>query len=312
MNNVVETQAERTDTGYRLGDLEILFGEGGKGRMLRANSLVMHGSRNIVVDPASSEQHHYELAKNNPILFFTHYHGDHRMSEHCYPEDSSVWVSALDAEAMENTELFATMIGAQDIAAAKLFAINLKQSMKLRDWIVERRMNDGDILEAGGCQAELIHLPGHTPGHMGLFFPEQSLLFITDIDLSPLGPWYGNVVSNMKDYKQSIERVRHFECDWYYTSHGEIIYDRKTFLEKLNVFDSHFERRDNIILDALSKGEKSIKELCDLEVVYRHSTLKKMPHLLAMERIHVKFHLEELIDQGIVESDEQFECFALT
>lgn len=313
MSNVVtsQTHIRKTETGYRLGDLEILFAQSKKGSMLRANSLIMHGPRKIIVDPASSDEQHIQLAKQNPILFFTHYHGDHRMSEHCYPEDSSVWISALDAGVIESTEHFAKMIGVENIEAAKLFALNLKHSMKLRDWTVERRMHGGDLLESGGCQAELFHLPGHTPGHMGLFFPKQSLLYVTDIDLSPVGPWYGNVVSCMKDFKKSIQRARDFECDWYYTSHGEVIFDRETFLDKLDAFDAHFERRDNVILDSLSNGSQTLSDLCHLEVVYRQSTLKKMPHLMAMERNHVNFHLRDLIDRGLVSADEQYKRFAL-
>ena len=302
---------ESTPTGYRLGDLEILFGVSGRGGVLRANSLVLHGPRPIVVDPAGGESRHRELAGQNPIIFYTHYHGDHRMSEHLYKDGTTVWASALDADAIESMDECAARIGGKDSPMTKMMATSMKSFMKLRDWTVERRMNGGETLEVGGCRAELIHYPGHTPGHMGMFFPEQSLLFITDMDLTAFGPWYGNAVSDKNAFRDSIRRAREFECKWYYTSHGEVVYGREEFLDKLEAFEAHFDRRDNLLLDALATGEKAMPELCRLEVVYRLKTLQKMEHMVHMERIHVDFHLRDLIARGLVKADDAFEHFAL-
>ena len=46
-------------------------------------------------------------------------------------------------------------------------------------------------LDLGEIRLEFLHLPGHSPGHCGLYEPESKVLFIGDIDLSKFGPWYG-------------------------------------------------------------------------------------------------------------------------
>ena len=301
---------ENTETGYRLGDLEILFGEGGKGKLLRANSLILHGPRNIVVDPAACESRHVELAKDGPVLFYTHYHADHRAAEHVYPQTTEVWTSRADASAIEDPEEFVRRVDSSGSKISKQMFHGLQKVFRIGPRVVERRMDDGDVLGAGGCRAELFHLPGHTPGHMGLFFEEQSLLYLTDMDLTAFGPWYGNDVSDPKAFRASIARARDFECKWYYSSHGEVIWGREEFLEKLDAFDAHFERRDSLILDALAEGEKSIKDMCMMGVVYRPKKLAVAENLVYFEHKHIRFHLEDLVARGLVVADEEFKRFA--
>lgn len=303
---------ENTETGYRLGDLEILFGEGGKGKLLRANSLILHGPRNIIIDPAACEDRHVELAEESPVIFYTHYHADHRASEHVYPQGTEIWASAADANAIEDPAEFVRRVDSSGSEMSMRMSHGLQQVFKIGPRMVERRMVDGEVLDAGGCRAELFHLPGHTPGHMGVFLPEQSLLYLTDMDLTAFGPWYGNDASDPKAFQESIRKARDFECKWYYASHGEVIWGREEFLEKIDAFESHFERRDNLILDALSEGEKTISDMCMMGLVYRPKKLKVAEHLAYFERKHIRFHLEGLIECGLVIADDEFRRFQLS
>jgi len=300
-----------TDNGVRIGNLEILFGNAVKGQLLRANSLVLHGPRPVVVDPAAQEKRHQELAAQNPVIFYTHYHADHRAAEGIYPMTTEVWASAADASAIEDMDDFVGRVESGDGEAMKRQIKMLQLIFKIGPRPVARKVNDGELLDAGGCTAKMFALPGHTPGHTGLFFPEESLLFITDIDLTPFGPWYGNDVSDIRDFRKSIARARDFKCDYYFTSHGEEVLGRNEFLQKLDAFDSHFERRDRLILEALQGGEKRLDEMLRMEVVYRTKTLATMEHLIHFERKHVKKHLELLVAAGKVKADEKFQTFRI-
>jgi glyoxylase-like metal-dependent hydrolase (beta-lactamase superfamily II) len=45
---------------------------------------------------------------------------------------------------------------------------------------IDTAAQEGDVLRAGAIAAEVIHTPGHTPGSLSLFLPEQNKLFSGD------------------------------------------------------------------------------------------------------------------------------------
>jgi glyoxylase-like metal-dependent hydrolase (beta-lactamase superfamily II) len=45
---------------------------------------------------------------------------------------------------------------------------------------VDARLADGEAFRVGGCEARVLHTPGHSPGSCCFFFPEEKLLFTGD------------------------------------------------------------------------------------------------------------------------------------
>ena len=45
---------------------------------------------------------------------------------------------------------------------------------------IDTAAKDGDVLRAGGIEAQVIHTPGHTPGSLSLFFPAEKKLIAGD------------------------------------------------------------------------------------------------------------------------------------
>ena len=45
----------------------------------------------------------------------------------------------------------------------------------------DRWLNDGDVVELGELRLEVIHCPGHTPGHVVFFEPESRHAFVGDV-----------------------------------------------------------------------------------------------------------------------------------
>jgi len=68
---------------------------------------------------------------------------------------------------------------------------------------------------------EVLHTPGHTPGHLSFFFPEPGVLFLGDYDLSRFGPWYGDTHSSIAQTVASVERLRRVPARIWITSHEE-------------------------------------------------------------------------------------------
>ena len=56
---------------------------------------------------------------------------------------------------------------------------------------VDRTVDDGDTLEVGGLKLEVVHLPGHCPGHIGIWNPNTRTLYPGDVMHypTPLGPY---------------------------------------------------------------------------------------------------------------------------
>jgi len=85
----------------------------------------------------------------------------------------------------------------------------------------DRTYGDGEVFHFGSTRAEVIHTPGHTPGHSCLFFPDEELLFLGDLDLSRFGPWYGDTYSDLDATLASVAKVRKIKARYYVTSHEQ-------------------------------------------------------------------------------------------
>ena len=93
---------------------------------------------------------------------------------------------------------------------------------------------DGHVFDLGGTTVQAVHLPGHTRGHSG-FRISGGVFFLSDIDLTGFGPYYGDVWSDLDDFEASLAKVRDEEADYYVTFHHKgIIEGRAEFLRLLD------------------------------------------------------------------------------
>lgn len=68
-------------------------------------------------------------------------------------------------------------------------------------------VEDGDTVDLGDWQAEVLHLPGHSPGQVGLFHHASGTLFGADAVYD--GPLiYQGEGMNIADYSQTLRRLR--------------------------------------------------------------------------------------------------------
>ena len=83
---------------------------------------------------------------------------------------------------------------------------------------------DGDTFDLGDRTLTALHLPGHSPGSIALFEPDEGVLFSGDVvyDLDPgdelLDAINGAVVS---DYIDSLDRIADLPVTIVYPGHGE-------------------------------------------------------------------------------------------
>lgn len=75
-------------------------------------------------------------------------------------------------------------------------------------------LEDGQILEAGGCKLICLSMPGHTPGQMCFLEEREGILFTGDhvlFDITPNITAWGGMEDALGTYLESLERIRTVE-----------------------------------------------------------------------------------------------------
>jgi glyoxylase-like metal-dependent hydrolase (beta-lactamase superfamily II) len=154
---------------------------------------------------------------------------------------------------------------------------------------------DGHVWDLGRTQVEAVHLPGHTRGHSG-FRISGGVFFLSDIDLTGFGPYYGDVWSDLEQFEASLEQVRHEHAEYYVTFHHKgVIEGRETFLELLDGFRAVIPRRHAQMLEFLTEP-RSIDDMVAHRFVYR----PHVQHVFAdsVERRCAAMHLQRMLVRG--------------
>ena len=153
---------------------------------------------------------------------------------------------------------------------------------------------DGHVFDLGGVRVEAVHLPGHTRGHSGFRIGE--VFFLSDIDLTGFGPYYGDVWSDLEDFEASLDKVRDEEAEYYVTFHHKgIIEGREAFLALLDAYAAVIGRRHEAMLEYL-RAPHSIAEMADHRFIYRPHV--EAPFLESVERRSAEMHVQRMLRRG--------------
>lgn len=154
---------------------------------------------------------------------------------------------------------------------------------------------DGHVWDLGRTQVEAVHLPGHTRGHSG-FRISGGVFFLSDIDLTGFGPYYGDVWSDLEQFETSLEQVRDEHADFYVTFHHKgVIEGRDRFLELLDAFRAVIPQRHEQMLGFLAEP-RSIDDMVAHRFVYR----PHVQHVFAdsVERRCAAMHVQRMLVRG--------------
>lgn len=83
-------------------------------------------------------------------------------------------------------------------------------------------VRNGDVIRGSRVSLEVMHLPGHSPGHLGFFAPSRLYLFSGDL----INPFKGNKPTlnlpsaDYDQYKRSLERLKQMKIDLLGGGHG--------------------------------------------------------------------------------------------
>ncbi|MCX5779747.1 MAG: MBL fold metallo-hydrolase [Firmicutes bacterium] len=270
-----------------------------KAKFPYCHCLLIEDDRRALIDTSFGPENLQELLKTPiDIIVNTHFHEDHILNNYHFPR-AEVWMHTLDAPGSRSLDTFLEYYGFSDFGGDQI-GQEFIDSIDLHASPVHRELEDGENLDFGHIQLQVIHTPGHTPGHCVFFEEKTGLLFSSDIDLSGFGPWYAHRCSNIDDFILSIQKCIDLQPQIIVSSHKGIITD--DIPARLQRYVEVIYAKEEQIIKAL-QSPQTIEQLADRQIVYgENNTLT--PLLLWFEKMAVAQHLQRLKAHDVVEMNE--------
>ena len=272
----------------------------GWGKYPFCHSLYIEGA-GILIDPASDRERLLQLRRDQGVkmVWLSHAHEDHFMHLDLF-DGLPLWISEKDASSLSSLEMFLDAYGIDHQDYREYWRQLLKKEFHFESRKPTQFLQGGQIMDLGTVTVEVISTPGHTPGHLAFFFREPGVLFVGDYDLTKFGPFYGDVLANIEQTMDSVNRLRRIPAKIFLTSHetGVFMEDPgRLWDDYLNVILD----RENRLLEFLNEP-KTMEEVVEAWIIYGRSREPKAFFELG-ERALIKKHLERLIRLGKVSKE---------
>jgi glyoxylase-like metal-dependent hydrolase (beta-lactamase superfamily II) len=282
------------DDERRLNNIVSVLPGPGNGVYPSGNTLLVRGtSESVLIDPSVTI-----VARGAPIpvdaIINSHSHEDHVAGNGVFPL-ATVHVHVADLPGVQSLQ------GLMDVYGLPLdhpFAQTVVDEFHYTSRPDARGFTDGHIFDlGGGTTVEAVHLPGHTRGHSG-FRIDRDVFFLSDIDLTGFGPYYGDVWSDLDDFEASLVKVRDVDAAWYVTFHQKgVIEGRAEFLRLLDAFHAVIDRRHRLMLEFLAEPH-AIDDMVVHRFIYRPHVDHSFVNVV--ERRSAELHVQRMLTRDEV------------
>jgi glyoxylase-like metal-dependent hydrolase (beta-lactamase superfamily II) len=158
---------------------------------------------------------------------------------------------------------------------------------------VDMVVEEGETLSLKGVELEVIHTPGHSPGHICVYARPTRLLFSGDHVLGLGTTAISASRGDMAQYMASLRKLQEWEISCICPGHGPLVRHPGRKLQELL---QHRLEREQQVLDCLSRGKVTIAEM--VQEIYPE--LDSRLYELALEQVTA--HLIKLEREGRVVS----------
>jgi len=285
----------------KFGRLTFIPGLNG-GRYPFCNSLFIDDREKVVIDPGSGEKLLKELnmGKGVDIIINSHYHEDHTSFNYLFPE-AKLYVPRDEAPCFKSMEKLLDFYGLLGTNLEHTWRGLLVDHFHYRERIPDLEFRDGDLLNFGDTNLQVIHTPGHTIGHSSFFFPEEEVLFLGDLDMTAFGPWYGDRVSDIDQTIVSLHKLLTIPARIFITSHEAGIIEGD-ITERVEDYLGIINQREDTLLNFLEKP-RTLDEIVNQWIIYKKPR-EPRDFFEFGERGMIKKHLSRLIKKKIVNTKE--------
>lgn len=258
------------------------------------NTVLVEGSaETIVIDPSVTVVEKGGAPVPIDAVINSHGHEDHLPGNSLFA-DARIHIHNDDLLAAQSLDGLMDVYGLEGQARTD-FGQQVLEEFSYKARPDAEGFEEGHIFDlGGGVTVEAMHLPGHTRGHSGLIM--DNVFFLSDIDLTGFGPYYGDAWSDLDQFDDSLRRAREIDAEWYVTFHHKgIIEGRALFLEMIDRFHAVIETRHNTMLDYLAEP-RTVDEMMQHRFVYR----PHVDHIFAdsVEHRTATLHVERMLDRG--------------
>ena len=254
----------------------------------------------ILIDPASNRQRLREL-KNKPgvkTVWLSHYHEDHFMHLDLF-DDLPFMVSREDAAPLSDIECFLDAYGVEARARDEWRSL-VTDVFHFQPRKPAAFLPVGSSTSFESVQVNILPAPGHTPGSVALHFPEHGILFLADYDLTPFGPWYGDVASSIEETISTVNMLERVPASTWLTSHEQGVFEKPPGPLWQAYLDVIHEREAKLL--ALLDRPCSIQDVVNAWIVYRKPR-EPLSFYTFTEKALMTKHLERLKRKGVVKLD---------
>ncbi|MFK7896247.1 MAG: MBL fold metallo-hydrolase [Myxococcota bacterium] len=293
--------AEWGDAERKLTErVSVLAGEL-KGQYPSGNTLMVKGAREtVLIDPSIDVVTRGGVPAPVDAILNSHSHEDHIAGNGLFPE-ARVHIHDADRVGVASLDGLMSVYGMQDPESEKRFRRAVVDIFNFTPRPDAQGFSDGDVFDLGGTKVEAVHLPGHTRGHSG-FRVSEDVFFLSDIDLTGFGPYYGDAWSDLDDFESSLTKVRDEDAAYYVTFHHKgVIEGRARFLELLDAFGAVIGRRHEAMLEFL-KEPHTVDEMVAHRFIYRPAV--KGDVVVPVEMRSAQLHLDRMKSRGEIREVE--------
>lgn len=125
-----------------------------------------------------------------------------------------------------------------------------------------KALKEGDVINIGHRRLSVIDIPGHTPGHIALYEPEEGILFSGDHVLSPITPhisfWgfeWGDILQAFFD---SLEKIRNLGAKIILPAHRQPITE---IVARIDAIAEHHQERMEEVDRILCEQPLSVRDV---------------------------------------------------
>ncbi|MBP1971287.1 glyoxylase-like metal-dependent hydrolase (beta-lactamase superfamily II) [Virgibacillus natechei] len=249
----------RLDLPFRLNHVNCFLAEGEGGW-----KVIDAGLHN----PPTVNRWEQELAgKKVTDILVTHYHPDHFGYVGGLQEITGARVSMtkIDADAgMESWQEHSINKLQDNYALAGIPTDTASQmTTNTNDFVslvtpypkVNHYFEEGEIVEIGKYEYEVIVTPGHSDGMVNFYNKEKNMLLSTDHILPKITPnisyWFHGDANPLKRYMESLEKIRKLDVDFVVPSHGKPFHGAN---DRIDEIKAHHDERLEQTLESINGG----------------------------------------------------------
>ena len=229
-----------------------------------------------VIDPGPAMQEHIDVitaaAPNIKQILVTHTHPDHSPGVRLLKEKLDVPAYGMLTNSSKNQD---------------------------QTFSPERILDDGEVFQEEEFSIEVVHTPGHASNHLCFILKEERLIFTGDHIMNGSTVVIGPPDGNMKQYIQSLEKLKDYDIEKIAPGHGELLENPHAVADWII---NHRLEREKKVFQALQEATKGTPDTL-VEKVYDDVDSSLFPIAKASLLAHL-IKLEE--DQLIYSSGEEY------